>query len=90
MIAFGHQFDAVLGVKLEGLGDRRSRVVNAVRHRAGHREIRIDWKSPVTRVDSAVAVIDRIVEMFKTYVGCGQCALPNTQVRIAGANTNSR
>ena len=25
MITFGHQFDAVLGVKLEGLGDRRPR-----------------------------------------------------------------
>ena len=65
MITFGHQFDAVLGVKLEGLGDRRLRVVNVVRHRAGRREVRIDDKSPITRVDSAVAVIDRIVKYLR-------------------------
>jgi hypothetical protein len=39
MKAFGHQFDAVLGVKLEGLGDGCPRVVNAIRHGVGHREI---------------------------------------------------
>jgi hypothetical protein len=39
MIAFGHQFDGVLGVKLKGLDDRCPRVVNAVRHRVRNREI---------------------------------------------------
>ena len=39
MIAFGHQFNAVLRVELEGLRDRRPRIVDAVRHRAGRREV---------------------------------------------------
>ena len=47
----------------------------AICHRVGRREICVRVKSPISRVDGAVAFIDRIIEMSETYVGCGQHVL---------------
>ena len=68
-ITLGNVFDGELGVEFQGLHDRGLRFVNAICHRVGRRENCVRGKGPKPRVDSAVAFIDRIVEMSETYVG---------------------